>query len=242
MTPLDTLRDALAPLVEAARQARRKLAEEVTTTASSILAFHAAVEALAARLASDNDCLEAAKDHAEERAEAAEAALAAERARIAAMEGTPVGTCALCGLEVRPIHDGYFEDAQGLRHLRCQEHARANKAEADLAVERESGTKVAEAFDAYALSVCNAVGEAYGAVLVTAAEAPDVIRQVGVERAEARQALAAERTAREMAEAREQSLRNAINTYRAGIMALNPALSAALVAHLSEPQGGDSEY
>ena len=42
--------------------------------------------------------------------------------------------------------------------------------------------------------------------------------------------------------AQRDGLRRAINDYRAGIMALNPALSAALVAHLPAPQGGDSEY
>ena len=46
----------------------------------------------------------------------------------------------------------------------------------------------------------------------------------------------------EALEARELALRRAITDYRAGIMALNPALSAALVAHLPEPQGGDSEF
>jgi hypothetical protein len=44
------------------------------------------------------------------------------------------------------------------------------------------------------------------------------------------------------AKARELALRRAINAYRAGIMALNPALSEALFAHLPAPQGGDSEF
>lgn len=53
--------------------------------------------------------------------------------------------------------------------------------------------------------------------------------------------LAADTRATE-AERQLASLRVAINAYRAGIMALNPALSAALFAHLPEPKGGDSEF
>jgi hypothetical protein len=44
------------------------------------------------------------------------------------------------------------------------------------------------------------------------------------------------------AEARWLALHKAVNAYKAGIMALNPALSEALTAHLPEPHGGDSEY
>jgi hypothetical protein len=52
-------------------------------------------------------------------------------------------------------------------------------------------------------------------------------------------ALVAERDA---ARAEVARLRNAIIDYQSGIRLLDPALSAALAAHLPALQGGDSEY
>ncbi len=112
--------------------------DEAAALLSDARAEAGKLTAEADKLASDLKHCELDKEGERAFRRKAEAEVAALKARIDALEGPPVGVCVLCGQAVRQIHDGFFEDAKGLRHLRCQEHARAEQAEATAARLREA--------------------------------------------------------------------------------------------------------